>query len=197
MTDEDILHGKVQPFSPVSWQSKRLPRVCRSSTAAEIQMASSAIDGHEFVKQMWLDLFNEKPIPVKDIDACLSKFRSIIVTDSKNMYDSVMKIESSGLQLEERRLAVEILSYRERLSAAGIDCKWVDSDQQMADALSKAFHYEAFLKVCQRKEMSLFFDPTFLSAKKKRAIRRKPKFFATHAFPEDSMSGQEKTFDEC
>ena len=92
------------------------------------------------------------------------------------MYDSVMRIESSGLQLEERRLAVEVLSYRDRLHAAGIDCKWVDSDQQLADALSKAFHYESFLTIFQRKEIAISFDPSFMSAKKKRALRRKPKF---------------------
>jgi hypothetical protein len=93
------------------------------------------------------------------------------------MYDSIVRIESSGLQLEEKRLAAEILSYRERLQHAGISCRWVDSDQQLADALSKAFHYEGFLKICQRKEISLWFDDTFTSAKKKRAMRRNPHFF--------------------
>ena len=134
LASSDVLKGKISCFSPVAWQSKRLPRICRSSTAAEIQMASTAIDSHEFLKQLMLDLFNEKTIPLHSLDKSLQAIPSIIVTDSKNMYDSVMRIESSGLQLEERRLAVEILSYRDRLHSAGIDCKWVDSDQQMADA---------------------------------------------------------------
>ena len=134
-----------------------------------------------------------KNISLNVLDACLQKMKSIIVTDSKNMYDSVMRIETSGLQLEERRLAVEVLSYRDRLSAAGIDCRWVDSDQQLADALSKAFHYESFLKVFQRQEISLFFDPSFVSAKKKRALRRKPRFLCQDK-SEDSMSRQEENF---
>ena len=193
LTSEDILQGKASPFSPVAWQSKRLPRVCRSSTAAEIQMASTAIDSHEFLKQFMLDMFNEKVISVKHMDKALKQIPSVIVTDSKNMYDSVMRIESSGLQLEERRLAVEILSYRERLHAAGIDCKWVDSGQQLADAFSKAFHFEEFLKVFQRREVSLYFDPTFMSAKRKRALRGNPRFFQKKK-TEDSMSKQQKDF---
>jgi hypothetical protein len=88
---------------------------------------------------------------------------------------------------------VEILSYRERLHAAGIDCKWVDSDQQLADAFSKAFHFEEFLKVFQRREVSLYFDPTFMSAKRKRALRGKPRFFQKKK-TEDSMSKQQKDF---
>jgi len=176
ITSEDILSGKASSFSPVSWQSKRLPRVCRSSTAAEIQMASTAIDSHEFLKQLFLDLFNEQQISLSVLDDCLKQMKSLIVTDSKNMYDSVMKIESSGLQLEEKRLAVEVLSYRDRLGAAGVDCRWVDSDQQLADTLSKAFCYDAFLNLFQRRQISIFFDPSFLSAKKKRALRRKPRF---------------------
>lgn len=176
ITSQDILSGEACDLTPVSWQSKRLPRVCRSSTAAEIQMASTAVDGHEFLKQLFLDLLNEKNIPLHLLDDCLQQMPSIIVTDSKNMYDSVMKVESSGLQLEERRLAVEVLSYRDRLQAAGIDCRWVDSDQQLADTLSKAFSFESFLNIFQRKAISLFFDPSFVSAKKKRALRRKPRF---------------------
>ena len=114
------------------------------------------------------------------------------------MYDSVMKIESSGLQLEERRLAVEVLSYRDRLQAAGIECKWVDSDQQMADTLSKAFHFESFLNMFQKKLVSLHFDPNFTSAKKKRALRRKPRFLeCSHRSSEDSMSRQEENFNPC
>ena len=76
LTSENILKGQACPFSPVSWQSKRLPRVCRSSTAAEIQMASTAVDGHEFLKQFLLDLLNEKNISLNVLDACLQKMKS-------------------------------------------------------------------------------------------------------------------------
>ena len=161
LTSENILKGQACRFSQASWQSKRLPRVCRSSTAAEIQMNATAVDGHEFLKQFLLDLLNEKK-SLNVLDACLRKMKPMIVTDSKSMYDSVLRIETSGLQVEERRLAVEVLSYRDRPSAAGIDCRRVDSDQQLADALSKAFHCESFLKVFQKQEISFLVFRSFL-----------------------------------
>ena len=43
------------------------------------------------------------------------------------------RIETSGLQLEERRVAIEILSIRERTRQAGIVVKWCDSDQKLAE----------------------------------------------------------------
>ena len=58
LTDESVMTGQVKSFSPIAWQPRRLLRVCRSSTAAEVQMASSAIDSHEFVKQTLLEWFN-------------------------------------------------------------------------------------------------------------------------------------------
>ena len=45
---------------------------------------------------------NPDVIDVRGLDACLQQIRSAIVTDSKNFFDSVARIASSGLQLEKR-----------------------------------------------------------------------------------------------
>ena len=139
LVDHSVLEGKPSKFSPFSWQSRKLPRVCRSSTGAEIQTGSHAVDSHEFTKQMFLEWHNKHVIDYKHMDETLNRASSIIVTDSKNLYDSVSRIETSGLQLEERRLALEVLSIRERVHATGMQLRWVDSDQQLADNLSKPF----------------------------------------------------------
>ena len=65
LADQNTLDGKPGVFSPVAWQSRKLPRVCRSSTAAEVQTGGHAVDAHEFSKQMIVEWFNEKTIPVK------------------------------------------------------------------------------------------------------------------------------------
>ena len=79
------------------------------------------------------------------------------------------RIETSGLQLEERRLALEVLSIRERIKAAGMQLKCVDSDQQLADNLSKPFSYNSWLMAMERGSLCIQFDSQFTSAKKKRA----------------------------
>ena len=173
IADKSVLLGNAGEFSMVAWQSKKLPRICRSSTAAEVQTGGHAVDSHEFMKQIVLEWMNPFPIPVREMDTALASMPSVLVTDSKNLYDSVVRIESSGLQLEERRLALEVLSIRERVAQAGVLYKWVDSDQQLADALSKPYVHESLLLALQRRVVKLQFDEEFVSAKRKRAWRRR------------------------
>ncbi|CAE7590716.1 Parg [Symbiodinium natans] len=173
LVDKCVLAGKVGKYSPLGWQSRKLPRICRSSTAAEIQTGSHAMDTHEFTKQLLLEWYNQQVIDYKDMDKALRRFQSVVVTDSKNLYDSVHRIETSGLQLEERRLALEVLSIRERIKSAGMHFKWVDSDQQLADNLSKPFSFQTLLTAIHKGELCLQFDSQFVSAKKKRAWKNK------------------------
>ena len=177
LVDRAVLDGKPGKFSPLSWQSRKLPRVCRSSTAAEIQTGSHAVDHHEFVKQIFFEWHNKHAIDYNDMDEALCRAPSVVVTDSKNLYDSVSRIETSGLQLEERRLALEVLSIRERVRATGMQLRWVDSDQQLADNLSKPFAFGTLLSAIEKGELCLQFDTQFVFAKKKRAWRnqRHPK----------------------
>ena len=193
LVDHSVLEGKPSKFSPLSWQSRKLPRVCRSSTAAEIQTGSHAVDSHEFTKQMFFEWHNKHVIDYKHMDETLNRASSIIVTDSKNLYDSVSRIETSGLQLEERRLALEVLSIRERIRATGMQ---LDSDQQLADNLSKPFSYTTLLGAIDKGEVFLQFDDKFVSAKKKRAWRntRHPKCCPETPRPE---SHQKKSFHPC
>ena len=130
-------------FAPVAWQSRKLPRVARSSTSAAVQMASSSTDTHEFIKQIMLDWFNKETIESDEVDSAMRQVESVLVCDSRNLYDALAKIESSGLYLEEKRTAIiEVLSIRKRTKAAGIVLRWVDGDQQLADGLSKNNEYE-------------------------------------------------------
>ena len=39
IVDQSILEGKPGVFSPIAWQSRKLPRVCRSSTSAGVGTA--------------------------------------------------------------------------------------------------------------------------------------------------------------
>ena len=75
LVDHDVVHGKLCKFAPIGWQSRRLPRVCRSSTSAEIQAGSHAMDAHEFTKQIVLEWYNEHPINNRDMDSALAKIR--------------------------------------------------------------------------------------------------------------------------
>jgi hypothetical protein len=169
LVDESFLKGTVCDFSILSYSSRKLHRVARSSTSAEVQQFGNSVDVHEFVKMMYLSL--EIPdLDLRSVDQTLCLQNSAVISDSKNAYDALKRIETSGLQMEEKRTAIELLGIKERLSAARIDCRWVDSDQELADGLTKPFHFEQLLKALRLTRWSIHFDSNFTSAKRKRQM---------------------------
>ena len=193
MCEASVLTGETSRFTPIAWQSRKLPRVARSSTSAEVQMASTSIDNHEFTKQIMIDWFNQESLPPGEVDQAMRQIESVMVCDSKNMYDALEKVESSGLHLEEKRTAIEVLSIKERALATNTTIRWTDSDQQLADGLSKNQTYDQLLSIFQKGRLSLVFDPEFVSAKKKRRAAHQHKLL-TEAGKDSNDENTAKTF---
>ena len=99
----------------------------------------------------------------------MSTIPAAVICDAKNMYDAVTRIVSSGLQLRRKRLSLEVLSIKERCESTNSVLRWVDSDQQMADDLTKMFSVDRILLMLKHRLCSIVFDSTFTSVKKKTA----------------------------
>ena len=172
VTDRKVLSGLDAPFSVLSWHSRKLRRIARSSTCAEVQACANGYDDNEFIRQVVFEWQNEGGISARDSDTAVATIPAAVVCDAKNMYDAVNRIMSSGLQLgEEKRLSLEILSIRERSVETNAPLKWVDSDQQIADDLSKAFCVDKLLDAMQKGRLMIAWDPECVSAKRKRRAR--------------------------
>ena len=66
---------------------------------------------------------------------------------------------------------MEILSIRERRDAINSPLRWVDSDQQYADDLTKVFSVDKLLEILRKKTICGVFDPSFISAEKKKQVK--------------------------
>ena len=53
LTHKNAYEGVESPYHLLEWRSMRLPRVARSSLAAEVQAAAQAVDSTEFVVRFW------------------------------------------------------------------------------------------------------------------------------------------------
>ena len=189
LTDQSVLEGKHAPFSILSWHSRKLKRISRSSTCAEVQACSNAHDDAEFAKQVLFEFQCVSGINHKNSDDCISTIPSAVVCDAKNLYDAVTRIVSSGLHLEEKRLSLEVLSIKERCEGINSQLKWTDSDQQMADGLTKLFTVDKLLEMLKRNSCCIVFDSSFTSAKKKRQERNREKEY-------DTWDGEKNSRDE-
>ena len=172
LMNKHVLDGDVSHFSVLCWGSKRLRRVARSSTSAEVQMSGNALDQHEFVKLFMHVLRSAEHVDLRNPDKILSSVESCLISDSKNVYDGLEKIETSGLQMEERRTAIELLGIKERLQQANVRCRWVSGDQELADGLTKPWQGDQLIKALEKARWQIVFDPEFMSAKRKKQLNQ-------------------------
>ena len=116
-----FLAGSRGKMCPISWGSRKLRRVCRSTIAAETMAVLDTIDVCVWLSFMINELLNQK----------LEK--TIIKTDSK----SLQQIVNSTTGVEEKRLRVEIAAIRENIERGNVQIDWVSTKGQLADVFTK------------------------------------------------------------
>ena len=108
--------------SPISWGSKRLKRVAKSTLSAETQSAVEALDVAYMLKNVLSEILHES----RDIKVTL-------FTDSKSMFDAV---HTTNL-MDDRRLRVDIAALREMNDKQEVVFRWLNSKRQVADVMTK------------------------------------------------------------
>ena len=121
-----FLKGTNGKTNPVSWQSKKIRRVVRSTLASE---ALSLADGVDCVismsmllNELLFDKYDANKIPIK------------CYVDNNDLYQATY----SEKHVIERRLRIELNSLKELIQSGEISgINWVNTDKQIADVLTK------------------------------------------------------------
>lgn len=147
--DRDVTTGKSSPFSVFCWNSRRLRRVARSSTSDKFKCQATLLINTNFASCLFIFGAVLK-VDLGKRDEVIALQESFLISDSKNVFDRLERIQTSGLQMEERKTAIELVGIKERLSQANVKCKWVSGDQELADGLTKPWQgrptYQGFRK---------------------------------------------------
>ena len=88
LTHKDTFNGTESPYHVLDWRSFRLPRVARSSLAAEVQSAAQALDSTEFVVRFWYMTMHPNASLKETLNVRDPTLAPIFVTDAKALYDS-------------------------------------------------------------------------------------------------------------
>ena len=113
------LHGNA---NLISWQSRKLKRVCNSTLSAECLAAVDAVNAAFLFREMILEIVRK------------SKVRIRLITDNK----SLMENASSITLLEDKRLRIEMAILRESLQNHDIEkIVWIASRDNLANSLTK------------------------------------------------------------
>ena len=116
-----FLTDKQKNVSPISWSSRKLRRVCKSTEAAETMAMLDAIDTCVWVGTMLEEICGE------------SIETTVIRTDNKSLYEAV----HSTTAVEEKRLRVDLAAIRESIRKGEIKVEWIPKTKQLADCLTK------------------------------------------------------------
>ena len=127
--------GPEGAYHILDWRSMKTPRIARSSLAAESQAGGQAVDAVEFVCRFWHHL--EYPnLPLKNLIEAKSSLVPVMVTDAKALFDSFHR-EGGCSSVVDRRVSLEVMVLKERLLQLGGSLRWMSSERQFADGLTK------------------------------------------------------------
>ena len=155
------------PYHVVDWRSYKLPRIARSSLSAEAQAAGGASDTAEYICRFWSIIFNPWQ-RLRDRLQEVSPLTPTLVTDAKALYDAWHKeTATSASSSVDKRTYLEIKVAKQQTSELGGCLKWVSSERQFADGLTKGSTKGLLADRLRRHQIKLAWDPSYTSAKKK------------------------------
>ena len=130
------------------------------------------------------------------VDENVKKIPGAIVTDAKSVYDGVEKRESFSAGLQDRRSGIETVAIRQQIRDQEVKAWWTNSDQQVADGLTKVEARMRYVEWIRRGEVCLRHDPEFTSAKKVRQKQREEEGYAWRVpeKKEQNISPEEAAF---
>ena len=172
MVNRTITDGDEGRYNLIDWRSWKLARVARSSLSAESQATAEAADALLFACLFWRLIFNPQ-LPIdKDTSAQLLHPPAHVV-DAKALYDLLIKDEIQAALGSDKRTAVETLVAQDKLRVCKAQVKWVSSEKQYADGMTKSDAAQLLADRLRSHQMRLMSDTSFQAAKKKTAFQRK------------------------
>ena len=123
--DTVFIQGSNGNILSVTWQSKKIKRIVKSTLAAEALALDESADACFYIRILLCEISgkNEENI-----------FPIIINTDNKNPYDSV---HSTGAS-KDKQLKLDICSLHKKLARKEIEqINWIRKDLQLVDCLIK------------------------------------------------------------
>ena len=135
MGPTSVLQGNIGGITPISWHSSKIDRSCRSPGSAETQAAVNGEDGLFFARFQWSEMLHGIT-DLRNHELTVQKVSGCLITDSRNVYDK-LRTEVVSIKGAEKRSNLELLSIKQSQQENGLHVRWVHSEAQLANALTK------------------------------------------------------------
>lgn len=169
MSGSKLENGEIDRVSPWYWQSGKIDRVCRSPGSAEARAAIDAEDSMYMLRFQWAEILGYTA-NVHDIDTHVKMVGGVLITDSRNVYDRVLKpyITPKGAQ---KRIDLELLTLKESQNHTNLKIRWVNSQAMLANSITKRgedFQMCRFVQLGQ--SWRIIHDDNMFSGKKRKGM---------------------------
>ena len=171
LVPQETFEGTECPYHLIDWKSSKLPRIARSSLGSESQAAGQAVDALDFCCRFWGHLL-QPDLPLRTLIQEKSSLKPIMITDAKALYDSYHR-EGLGGGVTDKRTGLEIRVTKERLGDLDGTFKWISSERQYADGLTKEGTRQLLADRLRHGKIKFTWDPLYIAAKKKLSDRVK------------------------
>ena len=143
----NLLQGSVESVSLLAWHSSKITRICRSPGSSEAIAAVNAEDLLYFVRFQFQEMLGSK-VNVRNINEVVNQVAGCVITDSRNVYDK-LSTEVLCMRGAEKRTDLELLSLKEAQVSNHVVIRWVHSEVQLANSLTKSK---------EMRQLNLFYD---------------------------------------
>ena len=109
-------------ISPITWQSKKMSRITKSPMASEALALGEGADAGFLVASVVQEIFTLPSLPQVQC-----------YTDNKSVNDTLQTTRT----IQDMRMRVDVGRIREMVRSKEIIVKWITSDNQLADSLTK------------------------------------------------------------
>lgn len=158
LADAASLSGKTGCFSVLDYRSQRIPRVARSSYAAETLGAEEGLDAGELTRG-FLAAARGFPVHHKNGYLMVTNIPLTGVTDAKDCYDRVSSDVGFG---DQKSLMFSIANIRQQLRLPQTQYHWTSTQNMFIDCGAKMMDSSHFRQTVQRGQWSIECQPDFI-----------------------------------
>ncbi|CAE7234040.1 pol [Symbiodinium sp. CCMP2456] len=170
LADEALMNGQTGNFNILDMRSHRIPRVCRSSYAAETLGAEEAFDVGQLCRGFVASV-RGLSLHKTQLDASINSVPLCVVVDAKDVYDkSNSDSNSFGSQ---KSLAFTIAWMRSVLRRPNTGLRWTSTENMWADGGTKEMDLTHMREIMASGRWSVTYSPSFVKQVSK-GKRKKP-----------------------
>ena len=182
------MKGQCEAVSPLCWNSSKIQRVCRSPGASEAVASVNAEDALFFCRFQFAEMLG-CPIQIRQVNQVVNTIPGCVITDSRNVYDKTAS-EVVCTRGSERRVDLELMALKHAQLRNGIVVRWVHSEAQLANSLTKNEQRQLQLWFSMQQRWRIVQDASMSSARRRKEMGKAPLEDGTRVNTEDLESNQ-------